>query len=108
MGARTAVCEVRNRLDSAMGSQQKLPMLQAASQQEWEAWLAVHHATTAGLWLKIAKKNSGIESVSYDEALESALCYGWIDGQKAAYDAQCWLQRFTPRGPRSEWSRRNC
>ena len=78
-----------------------------ASQTDWEAWLESHHANTAGIWIKLAKKASGIPSVSYKEALETAICYGWIDGQKAALDDQHWLQRFTPRGPKSIWSRVN-
>lgn len=60
-----------------------------------------------GLWLKIAKKDSGVETVSYAEAVESALCHGWIDGQKGAFDEQFWLQKFTPRKPRSKWSKIN-
>ena len=59
------------------------------------------------MWLKIAKKGSGIETVSYAEALEAALCYGWIDGQKASFDENYWLQRFTPRKPKSKWSKVN-
>jgi uncharacterized protein YdeI (YjbR/CyaY-like superfamily) len=84
-----------------------LPMISFAFQEDWERWLQAQHATAKGLWLKIAKKGSGIDSVTYDEALQSALCYGWIDGQKRAYDERFWLQRFTPRGPRSKWSRIN-
>ena len=60
--------------------------------------LEKHHATANGLWLKIAKKGSGIDTVSYAEALDVTLCYGWIDGQKASFDDRHWLQRFTPRG----------
>lgn len=63
--------------------------------------------TSKGLWLKIAKKDSGVETVSYAEAVESALCHGWIDGQKGAFDEQFWLQKFTPRKPRSKWSKIN-
>jgi uncharacterized protein YdeI (YjbR/CyaY-like superfamily) len=88
-------------------SKQDLPIVAFATQAEWEAWLAAHHAADKGVWLKIAKKDTGAATVSYAEALESALCYGWIDGQKAAYDAQFWLQKFTPRGRRSKWSRIN-
>jgi uncharacterized protein YdeI (YjbR/CyaY-like superfamily) len=88
-------------------SKQDLPIVAFATQADWEAWLAAHHASDKGLWLKIAKKDTGAATVSYAEALESALCYGWIDGQKAAYDAQFWLQKFTPRGRRSKWSRIN-
>lgn len=70
--------------------------------------MAEQSATSSGLWLKIAKKGSGIASVSYAEALEVALCYGWIDGQKGSFDERWWLQRFTPRTSRSKWSQINC
>lgn len=72
----------------------------------WEAWL-IAHADAPGLWLKIAKKDQGVVSVSYAEALDVALCHGWIDGLKRSCDAQCFLQRFTPRRPRSVWSKIN-
>jgi uncharacterized protein YdeI (YjbR/CyaY-like superfamily) len=85
-----------------------LPMLPFATWQDWEAWLKEHHADVKGVWLKIAKKDSRLPSVSYAEALDSALCYGWIDGQKAAFDERYWLQKFTPRGPKSMWSKINC
>ncbi|MFI5273043.1 MAG: YdeI family protein [Ktedonobacterales bacterium] len=84
-----------------------LPLLACETRDVWEVWLAAHHAEAAGVWLKIAKKDGGARSVSYAEALECALCYGWIDGQKAALDAQHWLQKFTPRRPKSGWSRVN-
>jgi uncharacterized protein YdeI (YjbR/CyaY-like superfamily) len=84
-----------------------LPVIAFAAAGELEEWLRVNHATAGGLWLKLAKKDSAIDSVSYDEALEHALCFGWIDGQKRAFDERFWLQRFTPRGPRSKWSRIN-
>jgi uncharacterized protein YdeI (YjbR/CyaY-like superfamily) len=76
--------------------------------QDWEAWLKEHHTATKGVWLKLAKKGTGIPSVSYAEALDSALCYGWIDGQKGSFDDKFWLQKFTPRGPKSMWSKINC
>ncbi len=85
-----------------------LPTISFATQQDWEAWLKEHHTDTKGLWLKIAKKGTGIPSVDYAEALESALCYGWIDGQKASCDDKYWLQKFTPRSPKSMWSKVNC
>jgi uncharacterized protein YdeI (YjbR/CyaY-like superfamily) len=85
-----------------------LPIISFATQQDWESWLKEHHTATRGMWLKIAKKDTGIPSLSYAEAVESALCYGWIDGQKAAGDEQYWLQKFTPRGPKSMWSKVNC
>jgi uncharacterized protein YdeI (YjbR/CyaY-like superfamily) len=83
------------------------PVISFESGDAWEAWLAEHHATSPGLWLKFAKKGSGIATVSYSEALDVALCYGWIDGQKDKFDGDYWLQRFTPRRSRSKWSRIN-
>jgi uncharacterized protein YdeI (YjbR/CyaY-like superfamily) len=83
------------------------PVLSFASKDTWESWLTSHHASSAGLWLKIAKKDVGVCTVSYPEALEVALCFGWIDGQKAALDDIHWLQRFTPRRARSKWSKIN-
>jgi uncharacterized protein YdeI (YjbR/CyaY-like superfamily) len=77
------------------------------SQREWERWLGANHETSPGIWLKIAKKASGIESVNHAEALEMAICHGWIDGQRRALDEEFFLQKFTPRGPRSTWSRVN-
>lgn len=91
-----------------MKNTDSLPIISFATQQDWEVWLEAYHADTRGIWLKIAKKETRIPSVSYAEALESALCYGWIDGQKASFDEQYWLQKFTPRGPRSMWSKINC
>ena len=85
-----------------------LPVLPFETWQDWEAWLAEHHAESKGAWLKLAKKGTNIPSVSYAEALDSALCYGWIDGQKGSFDEQYWLQKFTPRGPKSGWSKINC
>jgi uncharacterized protein YdeI (YjbR/CyaY-like superfamily) len=84
-----------------------LPIVLFASPAELEAWLEESHADSAGLWLKIAKKGSGVESVSYAEALELALCFGWIDSQKRSFDERHFLQRFTPRRPRGKWSRNN-
>src|SRR3546814_9418187 len=72
----------------------------------WEKWLAAHR-DARGIWLKIAKKDSGIASVTYAEALDVALCHGWNDGQKRGCDAQCFLQRFTPRRPKGVWSKIN-
>jgi uncharacterized protein YdeI (YjbR/CyaY-like superfamily) len=90
-----------------MSSGPELPTIAFESRDVWHAWLADQHEASAGLWLKIAKKGSGIETVSYADALEVALCYGWIDGQKAAFDDRHWLQRFTPRKRRSKWSKVN-
>ncbi len=85
----------------------KLQILHCETVQEWEGWLDAHHADSTGLWLKIAKKDSGHSSVSYSEALDAALCYGWIDGQKGALDEGFYLQKFTPRRSRSLWSKGN-
>ena len=87
--------------------QSDLPVIGFAGQAAWESWLAQQHASSPGVWLKIAKKGSGATGVSYQEALEVALCYGWIDGQKGALDDEYWLQRFTPRKPGSRWSKIN-
>jgi uncharacterized protein YdeI (YjbR/CyaY-like superfamily) len=84
-----------------------LPVVGFADPGAWESWLAEQHASSPGVWLKIAKKGSGARGVSYPEALEVALCYGWIDGQKGALDDEYWLQRFTPRKPGSRWSKIN-
>ena len=75
--------------------------------KDWERWLTGHHESSPGVWLMIAKKGSALTSVSYAEALEAALCHGWIDGQKQAHDSEAWLQKFTPRGARSIWSKIN-
>ena len=85
----------------------ELPIIPFASAGAWGAWLEENHATSDGLWLKFARKGSGIESVSFAEALNVALCYGWIDSQANGFDDHYWLQRFTPRRPRSKWSKRN-
>ena len=84
-----------------------LPVRLFATQEGWRAWLEENHTQSQGLWLLHAKKASGKKSVSYDQAVEEALCYGWIDGQKQVYDQEYYLQRFTPRGPNSIWSKIN-
>jgi uncharacterized protein YdeI (YjbR/CyaY-like superfamily) len=73
----------------------------------WERWLEQNHQNADGVWLKIAKKGTGIDSVRYPEVLETALCFGWIDARREAFDEHHFLQRFTPRRPRSRWSRIN-
>jgi uncharacterized protein YdeI (YjbR/CyaY-like superfamily) len=83
------------------------PVLPFASAGAWEAWLEENHGSSDGLWLKIAKKDAGIETVTHTEALDVALCYGWIDGQRARFDEEYFLQRFTPRRARSRWSKVN-
>ena len=85
----------------------ELPILPFASAAEWESWLEAEHARAPGVWLQIAKKDSGIATVTYAEALDVALCFGWIDGQKRGFDATWFLQRFSPRRPASKWSKIN-
>jgi uncharacterized protein YdeI (YjbR/CyaY-like superfamily) len=75
--------------------------------KDWASWLAKNHATSRGIWLRLFKKDSGVASVTYAEALDEALCYGWIDGQLEEYDEKSWLRKFTPRRPKSVWSKRN-
>lgn len=91
-----------------MSTKHDLPTISFESPDTWEAWLADHHAASNGVWLKIAKQGSGIQTVSHLEALDVALCYGWIDGQRDRFDADYFLQRFTPRTARSRWSKINC
>jgi uncharacterized protein YdeI (YjbR/CyaY-like superfamily) len=83
------------------------PIVSFAQPRAWATWLESNHASSRGVWLKLAKKASGIASVTYQEALEVALAWGWIDGQKRSHDDSAWLQKFTPRGPRSIWSKIN-
>nr|WP_326522561.1 YdeI/OmpD-associated family protein [Archangium lipolyticum] len=83
------------------------PIVSFAKQGEWSAWLASNHASSRGVWLKIAKKASGVVSVNYQQALEVALAWGWIDGQRRSHDDTAYLQKFTPRGRRSIWSKIN-
>jgi uncharacterized protein YdeI (YjbR/CyaY-like superfamily) len=83
------------------------PVRTFASQAEWETWLDEHHAASSGIWIKVAKKGSGAESITIPEALEVALCYGWIDSQRKPLDERFFLQRYSPRTRRSRWSRIN-
>jgi uncharacterized protein YdeI (YjbR/CyaY-like superfamily) len=78
-----------------------------ASAADWERWLEDNHASADGVWIKMAKKDSGIDSVRYPEVLDVALCFGWIDARREALDERYYLQRFTPRRARSKWSRIN-
>ena len=78
-----------------------------SSKEDWAAWLDRNHGVSTGLWLRIAKKGSNVQSVTYKDALDVALCYGWIDGQKKPESEETWLQRFVPRSPRSLWSKTN-
>ncbi|HEY4100752.1 MAG TPA: YdeI/OmpD-associated family protein [Gemmatimonadales bacterium] len=84
-----------------------LEVLTFKTAAEWRKWLLKHHTTSPGVWLQISKKSSTEPSVTYTDALDEALCFGWIDGQKKSHDATSFLQKFTPRRPRSIWSKRN-
>jgi uncharacterized protein YdeI (YjbR/CyaY-like superfamily) len=75
--------------------------------KEWNKWLSKNHLNSNGIWIRFFKKDSGVSSVIHDEALDEALCYGWIDGQLKKYDDKSWLQKFTPRRAKSIWSKRN-
>lgn len=90
-----------------MSISNELPTLPFESKTKFADWLAKNHDKSAGLWLKIAKKATGISTVTYAEALDVALCYGWIDGQKGSFDEQYFLQKFTPRRAKSIWSKIN-
>jgi len=83
------------------------PIHDFVGQKAWEKWLDKNHRSSSGIWMRLAKKASGIPSITYAEAVESALCYGWIDGHKRPHSDTAWLQRFTPRRSRSMWSQIN-
>lgn len=89
------------------GRPEERPVLDCGTRAEWEAWIEANHASASEIWLRFAKKNATASSVSRADALEVALCWGWIDGQAASLDDHYWLQRFTPRRKRSKWSRIN-
>ena len=90
-----------------MEEKQGLPVIAFPDQDAWDGWLEANSTTAPGVWLKLAKKGSGVATVTYGEAVEAALCHGWIDGQLASLDDVFYLQRFTPRRPRSPWSQIN-
>jgi uncharacterized protein YdeI (YjbR/CyaY-like superfamily) len=90
-----------------VGADDDLPQHAFASDADWEQWLERNHAASEGLWIRMAKRDAGIDSVRYPEVLDCALCFGWIDGRREALDERYFLQRFTPRRPRSRWSRIN-
>lgn len=94
-------------MSSADNSRPEQPILLFAQQQDWADWLHAHHSESPGVWLRLAKKGADLQSLSYQEALDVALCYGWIDGQKKSYDESSWLQKFTRRGAKSVWSKIN-
>lgn len=84
-----------------------IPVMTCKDLAAWERWLGEHYDDQTGIWLKIAKKNSGIESVAQPDALDACLCYGWIDGQRRSYDENYYLQKYTPRRKKSLWSKVN-
>lgn len=84
-----------------------LPVVTFESAAAWRAWLRTNHKASAGVWLRMFKKGSGVATVTYAEAVEEALCYGWIDSQMNRFDAESYVQRFSPRRPRSLWSKIN-
>lgn len=88
-------------------SARELPVRRFASRAAWEKWLAANHERSPGLWIEFSKKGSGLASVTYAEAVEVALCHGWIDSQAKPLDEKRYRQRFTPRRPRSRWSQKN-
>lgn len=88
-------------------SSAELPVHYFERKLDWAAWLDKNHASSSGVWLQLAKKGADVSSVSYDEAIEIALCFGWIDGQKQAHSDQFWLQKFTRRSDKSVWSKIN-
>jgi uncharacterized protein YdeI (YjbR/CyaY-like superfamily) len=83
------------------------PTLEFPDRAAWAQWLAAQHESSEGVWLKLARKGAGATTVTHAEALEEAICHGWIDAQKGSFDDSFWLQRFVPRGPRSKWSQVN-
>ena len=90
-----------------MAISSNIPVLSFSTQKEWHNWLDKNYTNEKGIWLRFYKKDSDIKSINYAEALDEALCYGWIDGQAKKYDEKSWLQKFTPRRERSIWSKRN-
>jgi uncharacterized protein YdeI (YjbR/CyaY-like superfamily) len=90
-----------------VSAKQDLPILEFEDQAAWERWLEANHDSSTGVRLRFAKKGSGAATVTHAQALEAALCHGWIDGQAGRFDDRYWLVRFTPRGPRSRWSQIN-
>lgn len=98
---------MRSKKSTNIETKASLPILGFSNAAAFADWLANRPRTTPGLWLKIAKKGSGIPSLTKADAIDVALCHGWIDGQLDKYDAHCWLIRFTPRKPRSKWSEVN-
>ncbi|KAK4225673.1 bacteriocin-protection, YdeI or OmpD-associated-domain-containing protein [Podospora fimiseda] len=102
-----AIADKPSAISKSKAASSTLPIHLFPDANAFESWLETNHGDRSGIWLKIGKKGSGIASVSYDEAIDTALCFGWIDGQRKGLDAQHFLQRFTPRRKNSIWSKRN-
>jgi uncharacterized protein YdeI (YjbR/CyaY-like superfamily) len=98
---------MKNIQDENKAVKPDLPILTFTSSKDFTSWLAKHHKMSSGIWMRLFKIKSGVPTIIYAEALDVALCYGWIDGQKKSYDPESWLQKFTPRRPKSIWSKRN-
>ena len=96
-----------NEIQLTESQKSDLQIVSFSSPVEFGNWLELNIINTKGIWVRFFKKNSGITTITYDEALEVALCYGWIDGQVKKYDEKSYLQKFTPRRPKSMWSKRN-
>lgn len=94
-------------MSTFVGHPERMDIMTFASAAEWESWLASNHDCRTDVWIKIAKKNSGQTSVTITEALDVALCYGWIDSHRRGYDEHYYVQRYSPRRPRSAWSKIN-
>lgn len=90
-----------------MKTPQTIPILAFSTVREWRKWLSENHASSSGLWVKFSKKAAVVATITYDEALSEALCFGWIDGQLKTHDEGYYVRKFTPRGPKSVWSKRN-
>jgi len=88
-------------------AQPDFPIIEFQSQKKWRSWLVKNHTNEKGIWLRLYKKDSGIKSINHEQALDEALCFGWIDGQAKSYDEKSYLQKFTQRRKRSIWSKRN-
>jgi uncharacterized protein YdeI (YjbR/CyaY-like superfamily) len=86
---------------------QDVPIMTFETSADWELWLQGNYELQTGIWMKIARKNSGIVSISLSDALDACLCYGWIDGQRRSYDDKYFLQKYTPRRKKSMWSKVN-
>lgn len=90
-----------------MSLELNLPVIAFETPAKWREWLMEHHLEQTGIWMRLYKKDSEVPSITYAEALDEALCFGWIDGQLKKYDEKSWVQRFTPRRAKSKWSLKN-